>query len=104
MFQLVSCSFSTNPYMSLCNSKNFSIYLSPSFLYLLAENYERLYVFLTLHAPRIIMNAFLLSCVFSVENKMPGGYWSRTGTANLSGGLLHQKTVQCRNTLAMGQS
>ena len=52
------------------------------------------------------MNAFLLSCVFSVENKMPGGYWSRTGTADLSGALLHQKngTVQCRSTLAVGET
>ena len=80
--------------MSLFNSENFSIYLSPPFLYLLSENYfmrDCSYVFLTLHAPSIIMNAFLLSCVFSVENKMPGGYWSRTGTADLSGALLHQK-------------
>ena len=36
------------------------------------------------------MNAFLLFCVISVENKMPGGYWSRTGTADLSA-LLHEK-------------
>ena len=79
--------------MSLFNSENFSIYLSPPFLYLLSEN-ER-YVFLTLHAPSIIMNAFLLSCVFSVENKMPGGYWSRTGTADLSGALLQQKNGNC---------
>ena len=53
------------------------------------------------------MNAFLLSCVFSVENKMPGGYyWSRTGIADLSGALLHQKngTVQCRSTLAVGET
>ena len=55
----------------------------------------RLYVFLTLHTPSIIMNAFLLSCVFSVENKMLGGYWSRTGTADLSGALLHQKKWNC---------
>ena len=60
---------------------------------------------MTLHAPSI-MNAILLACVFSVENKMPGGYWSRTGTADLSGALLHQKngTVQCRSTLAVGET
>ena len=46
------------------------------------------------------------SHVFSVENKMPGCYWSRTGTADLSGALLHQKngTVQCRSTLAVGET
>ena len=52
------------------------------------------------------MNAFLLSFVFSVDNKIPGGYWSRTGTADLSGALLHQKNgaVQCRSTLAVGET
>ena len=50
---------------------------------------------LTLHAPSIIMNAFLHALIFSVENKMPGGYWSRTGTADLSGALLHQKKWNC---------
>ena len=89
--------------MSLFNSENFSIYLSPPFLYLLSANYFMRDC--TLHAPYIIMNAFLLP-LFSVENKMPGGYWSRTGTADLSGALLHQKngTVQCRSTLAVGET
>ena len=50
------------------------------------------------------MNAFLLFCAFSLENTMPGGYWSRTGTAYLSGALLHQKNVQCRSTLAVGET
>ena len=80
--------------MSLFNSEHLLV----SALFILAFRkllHERLYVFLTLHAPSIITNAFLLSCVFSVENKMPGGYWSRTGTADLSGALLHQKNGNC---------
>ena len=52
----------------------------------------------------IIMNAFLLSCT---ENKMPGGYWSRTGTVDLTGALLHQKnevSVQCRSSPTVGET
>ena len=96
MSRLVSCSFSTIPICPFLIQRIFHLLVSALFILAFRKFlHERLYVFLTLHAPSIIMNAFLLSCVFSVENQMPGGYWSRTGTADLSGALLHHKNSNC---------
>ena len=81
--------FSTIPICPFLIQRIFHLLVSALFILAFRKLlHERLYVFLTLHAPSI---AFLLSYVFSVENKIPGGYWSRTGTADLSGALLHKK-------------
>ena len=96
MFQLVSCSFSTIPICPFLIQRIFPIYLSPPFLCLLSANYFMRDCMSSLHYMHLILSR-MRSCshVFSVENKMPGGYWSRTGTADLSGALLHQKKWNC---------